>query len=232
MAGQNKTDKKWLAVCRKFWTRLCTWECYALQFQVLLRRRLLACRSLARLLVSADRLLLHGLLSEQCLVARLHEVPQVVAGFDLSHPQQAAVWPSGRLAIQPALRPATSGRPSAHPDLGCRPASPLILAGHLLSGCPCRAGLSGWPPPAGYLTGGGPGRLWPVHIRRIHRTGNPVSRFVGEPKSFRGKPALIHVNLLESNPLKSKLVVRGLTVAGQAGGLAGCMACRPTCARA
>ena len=52
----------------------------------------------------------------------------------------------------------------------------------------------------------------PVRTPRIHRTKNPKSRVVGESESFRGNPPLEGKKMLESNLLKSRFLVHGLTV--------------------
>ena len=50
----------------------------------------------------------------------------------------------------------------------------------------------------------------PVHIVRIHKTDDPESIFVWERTAFEGDPPLTDENLLESVPLKSRSLARGL----------------------
>ena len=70
-----------------------------------------------------------------------------------------------------------------------------------LPASPCLAPLS---------AGAGTPGLRPVHVPRIHRAQNPVSRFLGGIQLFMGNPPLIQRNLFESNPLQSRFLVRGL----------------------
>ena len=51
----------------------------------------------------------------------------------------------------------------------------------------------------------------PVHVPRLHRTRSPKSNCLGRSDSFMGNPPLVSKTPLESDPAKSRFLVRGLT---------------------